>query len=70
MTWQHALAAQKASRTLGCIPSSVGSRLREGVLPLYSALVRPHPASCFQLWSPQHKKDMELLERVQRRPQR
>ena len=62
-----ALTAQKASRTLGCIKGSVASRVREAILPLCSVLVRPHLEHCVQTWSPQYRRDVELLERVQRR---
>jgi len=67
MSRQYALAAQKANCILGCSERSVTSRSREVILHLYSAPVRSHLEYSVQFWSPQHKKDMELLEQVQRR---
>ncbi|KAK4826734.1 hypothetical protein QYF61_010987 [Mycteria americana] len=67
MSQQHVLAAQKANRILCCMKRSAASRSRDVILPLYSVLMRPHLEYCVQLWGTQHKKDMDLLERVQRR---
>jgi len=64
---QFVLMSRKANGILGCIKKSMASRSREVCLPLYSALVRPHPEYCVQFWAPQFKKDRELVKRVQQK---
>lgn len=62
MRQQRALSAQKGYCILGCIKTSMASRSREVILPLYSTSVRPHLEYWIQIWDPQCKKDIDLSE--------
>ena len=67
MSQQCALTSHKANSILGYIKRSVASRSREVILPLYSALVKHHLEYCIQMWSPQYRRDMDMLECIQQR---
>ncbi|MDZ1603208.1 reverse transcriptase family protein, partial [Klebsiella pneumoniae] len=60
-------AVKKAYGVLAFINRGIEFKSREVMMQLYRTLVRPHLEYCVQFWSPHFRKDVEALERVQRR---
>ena len=64
---QFAKAARTANSILGLIRRSFINKGVDIILPLYKSLVRPKLEYCVQDWSPFLNKDIEFLEKVQKR---
>lgn len=60
-------ASTKAYRELFRLKNTLTCKSPEVFMPLYKSIVRPHLEYCVQAWAPHLTKDIELLEKVQRR---
>ena len=56
-----------ANRVLGFIPCNFGYKNKELILPLYKSLVRPHLEYAVLFWSPNLTRDIDKIEKIQRR---
>ena len=61
------IAASKGNQILGLIRRNITYKGKKLIIPLYKAIVRPHLEYCIQTWRPYRKKDIDTLERIQRR---
>ena len=64
---QCGIAASKANQVLGMIRRNITYKDKSFIVPLYKAIVRPHLEYCIQAWSPYLRKDIDMLEKIQRR---
>ena len=65
---QCGLAAAKGNQIFGLIRRrNITYMDKPLIIPLYKAIVRLHLEYCIQAWRPYQKKDIDKLERIQRR---
>ena len=61
------IAASKGNQVLGMIRRNITYKEKSLIVPLYRAIVRPHLEYCIQAWSPYLRKDIDMLDKIQRR---
>ena len=59
--------ANESNRKMSMIKRGFKNKSNEIMLPLYKSMVRPHLDYCIQAWKPHLRKDVDRLEKVQRR---
>ena len=64
---QCRIAASKGNQVLGMIRRNITYKENSLIVPLYKAIVRPHLEYCIQAWNPHLRKDIDMLEKIQRR---
>src|SRR5580692_7626088 len=64
---QCIVAVKKANGMLGMIKRNIKFKSKSVIVKLNKSLVRPRLEYCIQAWSPHLRKDIDMIERVQRR---
>ena len=64
---QCGIATSKGNQILRLIRGTITYKEKHLIVPMYKAIVRPHLQYCIQAWRPYRKKDIDNLERIQRR---
>ena len=64
---QCRIAASKGNQIIGMIRRNITYKENSLIVPLYKAIVRPHLEYCIQAWNPHLRKDIDMLEKIQRR---
>ena len=64
---QCRIAASRGNQVLGMMRRNITYKEESLIVPMYKAIVRPYLEYCIQAWNPHLRKDIDMLEKLQRR---
>ena len=64
---QCGIAASKGNQIIGLIRRTITYKEKQLIVPLYKVIIRPHLEYCIHAWRPYRKKEIDKLEKIQRR---